>query len=190
MSNEVITILVDDETEKKIHTTIFGRKPKLPKKLSEEQFQLFEYRMAKLYAYRRLAKKNQPSTELKQALVTRFVSEETASQIIQELRQKGYLNDEEWIETFVRYQLERRRGPRDIEMKLRSKGIPEELIEQVLKDLDNSEDRKERIRELIQKKYHEVDFSDFHQKQKVIAALSRRGYSVGEIHEVLRDGHY
>lgn len=180
----VLMLLIDDEPQQELHTTIFGKRPKPPKATSEtwnEAFALWELQRAKLYALRRLAQKNQPSVELSRALRERFITQTTIDKIIEECLRLGYIDDKDWVESFVRYQIGRKQGPDAILLKLRAKGIPVEAAQAALDALDTLESRLDRIQALLSTKYRSRDLTDYKEKQKVIAALIRRGFSLDDI---------
>lgn len=178
----VLTIIVDEDEWRDIHTTIFGKQPAFPKICTtiddlEKWFETTEYKGALQYALKRLSLKNQPSTELQQHLERKLVAESTITRIITECQQYGYLNDHNWLESFVRQQMARNIGPNAILMKLRSKGITQETAQTVLSGMDNQEDQSERIAHLLKTRYRKRDLSDYRSKQKVIASLIRKGFS-------------
>lgn len=184
----VLTIIVDGEPWRDIHSHIFGRKPALcAKSLTEleSQFPIFEYRGALGYTLKRLALKGQPSSELIKSLKERLVSDETIHRIITECQQQGYVNDRDWVESFIRRQMAKNLGSQAILMKLKAKGVSPDLTMDILSRLDNPELQKERIRHLLETRYRTKDLSDYNTRSKVISALSRKGFSFDDIREVV-----
>ena len=144
-------------------------------------FCALEYRMAKLYALRRLSAQSLPSTTLARALRQRLVTEETIERLNEELKQQGYLNDEEWTASYVRGQIARKRGPKAIVQKLAHKGISEEQAHSALESASGADQQKQAIAKLIQTRYASRNLSDFKERQKVIASLARRGFDLSII---------
>lgn len=185
-----LTLLIDGEPLHQLHTTIFGKRPKPPKATSETwdgAFALWELQRAKVYALGRLAKKNQPSVELSRALRERLISETTITKIIDECQRLGYINDADWIESFVRVQLSRKKGPDAILNKLRAKGIPLDAAKAALEAFSTPESLRENIQTLLSTKYRSRDLTDYKEKQKVIASLIRKGFAFDDILSSLSD---
>lgn len=186
----VLTLMVEGEVWKEIHTSVFGRKPNLPLEygsLSElkEQFEQAEYRAATVYALKRLSMKSYLSAELHDKLVAHHVSEEMAAQVILKCQSLGYLNDQEWMQHFVQRQLTKNLGPMAILMKLRAKGVPQETAQQLIAALDDGNERRNRISHLLATRYRSRDLSDMRSRGKVIASLMRKGFAFSDIKEAL-----
>lgn len=182
-SDDTLTLLINDEPWRDIHAKLFGRKPKFATYPTLEEFENafsdLEYQRAKVYAIRRLSFKSQNSSELREALKSRLVSQGNIHRIIQEFVEQGYLNDEEWAKSFIRLQLAKKVGIKVIRMKLHHKGISPSLIEKSLKECDHNPE--EQIQKLLQSRYKNRNLKDYREKQKVIAALVRKGYELSEI---------
>jgi regulatory protein len=179
-----LLIYVDGELWKTGDVAILGKRPDLPKQCDsldqlEDWYSSLEYKGGKNYAYRRLASKSFCSSELSTLLAKKQVSEPTRQKIIQELVQKGYLNDEEWAEAFIKYQSHKKNGPKAIRQKLKAKGY--DNPGPLLQTLCPPETQKEAILKLISTRYRSRDFSDKYERAKVIAALMRKGYDLDVI---------
>ncbi len=149
--------------------------------MSEEE----EYRKAKIYAWKRLARKNQPTIELKKHLEDRSYSESIIERVIKECQSAGYLDDQAWIDAFVKRESSRNQSPRAIAFKLQQKRISKELIQEALNRLCGEETRTSSIRNLIAKKSKSMDLNERSQRDKLIANLLRKGFNLSEIREVL-----
>ena len=187
----VLILYIDGEEWKEIHTAVFGRQPALNTEYEsqsdlEEYFEKAEYRAATLFVLKRLSIKAYLSSELQNKLLEHDVSEATAERVIHECRRLGYLNDDDWLNGFVQRQLSRKLGPMAILMKLRAKGISQEKAEELVGMLDNTDGRKERITQLLTTRYRNRDLSDFKSREKVIAALIRKGFSFTDVKEAMR----
>lgn len=187
----VLTLYIDGEAWKEIHTSVFGRQPTLNTEYAsqsdlEEYFEKAEYRAATVFVLKRLSIKAYLASELQNKLVEHYVSEATAERVIQECRRLGYLNDEEWLNGFVQRQIARKLGPMAILMKLRAKGVSQEKAEELVGALDNEDGRKERIMNLLTTRYRNRDLSDFKSREKVIASLIRKGFSFSDVKEAIR----
>jgi len=185
----VLTLLIDEDPWRDLHTSIYGKRPTLPKSISledfQEQFTQYEFQRAKVYVYNRLAARSMHSRELEKMLKERLVSSECIGRLLDECRSMGYLNDREWVENAIRTEMSRKKGPKAILQKLRMKGIAVEEIEAILSEMDSEEGQKERLRKLLETKYRNRDLEDYREREKVIGALVRKGYDFQIIREVL-----
>jgi regulatory protein len=186
----VITIFVDDEPWMDIHTKIFGRNFSLPLfntlEQLQEHFKALEYARAKKYTLDRLAMRSYPSMQLKKLLEKNLVSAPTIEKILKEFARLGYLNDEEWIERFIKSHLARHAGPQMIIAKLINKGIsPQEAEKRVERFIDGNDIQKS-IQHLLKTKYKNRCLTDYREKQKVFAALVRKGFDSHAIKTAIR----
>lgn len=182
----IFTVWVDDTPWRDLHTAIFGKRPGLPKQCESLkewglQFQELEYRAALQYAYKRLSIKPYLSEALSSSLQEKLVSPETATRVIEECQRQGFLNDSQWIESFIRRQLSHHYGPQTILAKLQSKGVSRTAAKEALSRLDGEEGQSERIHHLLQTRYRKHDLSDRRSRDKVIGALARKGFSLSVI---------
>lgn len=149
--------------------------------MSEED----EYRKAKTFAWKRLARKSQPAIEMRKHLQDRDYSESIIERVIQECQSSGYIDDQAWLDAFVKRESSRNQSPRAIAYKLQQKGIDKELIQETIARLCGEESRVRSIRALIAKKSKSLDLKDHSQRDKLIASLLRKGFNLSEILEVL-----
>ena len=187
---EMFTIFVNGEEWRKIHRSIFGNTPPVPlgcQLLSdlEAWFQQIELQGAKKYSLRKLALKSQSSSELRTALQKALVSNTSIDSILNECEALGYLDDQDWIERFIKRQCEKKVGPLLIAAKLRSKGIKEEEITVAFQNNPMIRAESFQILNIIQLRYSKEDLADFHTRRKVFAALMRKGFHPQEILEAL-----
>lgn len=186
---DILTLTVDEDSIRDVHTAILGRNPKIPSCACIDELETIlntlEYKGAKNYAIKRLSIKSQPTTEMDKALKERLVPENIREKIINEFTQFGYINDEEWIDGFIRVQLIKKMGPKAIYQKLKVKGIPNELITQFLEKHSSSETQQAQIKQLLSTRYKSCDLTDYKQKQKVIASLLRKGFDFEAVRNTL-----
>lgn len=136
------------------------------------------YLKAKNYALRCLSLKSYYSEELRRAMRKKLHSEEHIEQAVEDCFRLGYLNDEEWLRAFVQGQLSRKKSHIAIVAKLLAKGVPAEKRKELLENLEPST---EAITDLLKSKYAKRNLADFKERQKVIAALARRGFRFEDI---------
>lgn len=146
-----------------------------------------EYQDSKEYALRCLARKSYFSEELVVKLREKSVPNETIDRIIQEFKDKLFLNDTEWVENFIRNQSEKGRGPQQIIVKLRQKRVPSEIIAVYREQVQDSSSQRDNIKRLLVKKYRSRNLKDPRERQKVIASLLRKGFDFSEIKNILCD---
>lgn len=66
------------------------------------------------------------------------------------------------------------------------KGVPQELIQKVYEDLEPA-DEKPLIRRFLEKKGYRPEITDEKTRRKLIAALLRKGFRMGDVLAVLRE---
>lgn len=180
-----ILVKLDGELFRKLHVSIVGKKPEIPFHAEEESLTSLIAKLetagARQYALRKVAAQAVLSMQLRDSLKERGISTQIIQPIIDEFQRNGYINDEDWIASFVRVQKAKKAGPQMIFQKLRMKGVPEELIEPFMEE----DSPQERLKTLIQTKYANRDLSQYKEKQKVVAALVRKGYALDDILNVL-----
>lgn len=176
------TIYVDDEPWIDVHTKIFGFNVMLPECVSladlQEKFVALEYAKAKKYALGCLSQRSYPSSQLKKLLEKNLISSGTTQKILLECTNLGYINDAEWMERFIKAQINRHVGPKSIVCKLMSKGLSQKEAEHGIEKFSDSEATIKGIQHLLKTKYKNRELSDYREKQKVFAALVRRGFSI------------
>lgn len=190
-SDTTFEIFLDNEFWNEIDSAIFGRKPPFPDEVAslsawEEEFNQLEYQKSKLYLLKKLAGRSYLSLELKSLLINKKVSLQTTSRLLKEFNALGYINDHDWILSFVRKEIRLGRGSRLIAMKLRKKQVSDSVITQVLGEYESPEEIHKMLSDLIQKKYAKINLKDPKNKRKVINSLIRRGFSFDDIFSVIK----
>jgi regulatory protein len=190
LRNKTLEIYLDEELRGTAHQEILGRNPSFPRPISsltefEEALALMLYQGAKRYALKRLAMRAFSSYEMRERLLDRLVPEGISQRVIEECQQLGYINDQEWTESFLRSRSQSSYGPYRLASKLRHKGVPLEQIEEILEPLKNAETQQEAIAALIHRRYYSFDLKDPKQRGKVIQSLQRRGFDLFSILEVI-----
>ncbi|MBA3238076.1 MAG: regulatory protein RecX [Parachlamydiaceae bacterium] len=186
-------LFIDEELWRTVHISIFGKNPSFPDvpvEELEERFTRLEYKGAKAFLIRRLALKNYHSEELKKALKQREVTSETIDMLLGEFKTQGYLNDLAWLFSFIRTLRLQGFGFKAIILKLRMKGVSEEIsqdaIESVKGDEDEENDERASIKKLINTRYRSRQLSEKKERDKVIGSLFRKGYQLDDIFAVIK----
>ena len=123
--------------------------------------------------------------EMQDYLKKKNVPEEMSKRVIAKLLEDKFLNDvsfaREWIESRARF---RPKGRRVVEMELKQKGIPNDIIEEVFSDEPSEDvpDEKEQLKRLVEQRigrYEGMTRNEIY--QKLGAYLGRRGFSWDQI---------
>jgi regulatory protein len=114
--------------------------------------------------------------EIRRHLKSKDVEPDVIDEVIERLSQVGLLDDR----AFARYWLENRsdfrpRGERALRMELRQKGVPDDVIAEVLGEGHNEDDSAYRAAMTQARKIRATDPREF--RRKLEAHLARRGYS-------------
>lgn len=145
----------------------------------EEAFSLFirerSYPFAMEKAVALLSMRARTEKEIVDALRTNTYPETAIARVMQRLHEAGYVNDGEFAAQFSASRLTRGMGSRRIRMELRKKGVDAETIDQTLSSLDQDEQLEGAIR-MARKAAQGRDLGDRADRQKILAALARRGY--------------
>lgn len=103
------------------------------------------------------------------------------------MAEKGYVNDHDYAFKLGRQYFEiKKESAVAVRYKLAQKGIPRYIIDEVIEEYCRDEAVKERICELITKKYSRR-LNDEDGRRKVRAALARHGFSYSDINEAMRE---
>lgn len=179
-------IVVEDTVWREVHTTIFGRHPVFPQILSldhlQEVFDEFEIKKVRAYLLWRLSCQSYHSDQLRKMLSERLVQQKTIEHNIKQFVALGLLNDEAWLETFVRLQ-KSRMGTRLIIAKLKSKGITEKSLRALSLEKDE-EDKHLEIEAMVTRlrtKFGRRDLTQAKERQKVFCFFLRKGYEYDQI---------
>lgn len=178
-------IFLDDDPWRRGHLSIL-RPAELPSQCTtleeiEELLLQLELKGAKRYVLRRLAKQNLPSQALATLLSKKEVSSQAIEQVLADCMQGGYIDNNAWIEAYIRTQLARKMGPNVIAQKLRLKGIPSPIITAALQIHASQDQQVEALQRLLATRYRSRDLTQPKEKQKVIAALVRKGFPLSLI---------
>ncbi|NGP46567.1 hypothetical protein G4V62_17035 [Bacillaceae bacterium SIJ1] len=131
--------------------------------------------------------------EMVQALLKAFESSPSVfiDEVIQELKQKGYLNDAQYAEMYVQEkQRNQGKGPHLLRQELLNKGVSEFDVDQALHSY-HEEKEWETARALLQKVKLDGKDSMAKAKQKMVQRLVRKGFSsslaTNAVHEFLQN---
>jgi len=136
------------------------------------------------YTLRLLKFRIRTEKELMERMRSKGFEEGIIQLVIADLKESGFLNDEEFAREFTRAKIEKLWHPRLILRELLSKGVSMEVAEEVIGEVD-IEDLIERARErasiLIQRSKGDRRKA----KRKVISFFLRRGFPMEMVKEIL-----
>jgi regulatory protein len=181
----VMTLLLDEEPWRDIHNSIFGRRPPFPRQVNSQDewneiFQAAEYAGALKFVMRRLSMRNHLGTELAGKLKDCLVSDKIIEKTLVECTRLGYLDDNVTLQAYVQSLLRKGYGPRAILPKLLRKQIPYQQACELIEQLDEKV-HVQRICHLLETKYRSKKLEEFSDRQKTIASLMRKGFSLNDI---------
>lgn len=150
--------------------------------ITDEQWQelvgAINYRKAVNKCYDLLSRRDHSVKELKQKLL-RTVDPDNANKAIEKMLDLGYLDDEKYARTLFHHLYDNKKMSLNfIKHEMYMKGIDSFIIEDVL--CENEVDNVANIVELINSKYAGKLRAE-NGKQKVMAALARKGFSYSDI---------
>ena len=155
---------------------------KIPDNLTDftAKFEALERKRVTNYIVWRMSAKSYHTTEMKNLLQKKLVSTDIIADILPQLAEKGYFNDDDWIERFVK-QHQKKIGLKSALQKLYLLNFTSEDLVKVEHIWLESYDEKTKVQEIINSKFQYKNLSDPKVKQKVVAGLMRKGFSYESI---------
>jgi len=142
------------------------------------------------YALKLLAARDYTTLKLREKLRAREYPEATAEDVVTRLTKEGWINDRRFAERFAEAALSTQRffGPR-LKLEMRRRGIPADLINEVLGSLREEHDEGDGARSLLEKRFPDFSFTDAadREKRRVTAFLQRRGFGFSAIMKAMRE---
>ena len=139
-----------------------------------------DYRKAREKALTYLGIRAYAKEELYRKLCIKY-DEETSQKAVLDMDRMGYLDDERFARTRVAELNRKGKSKKIIEMKLFQSGVSRDVTAKVLEDLPDDEG--EKLDKVIEKSYkNKLREND---KDKVIAALLRRGFSYTDVKDAI-----
>ncbi len=140
-------------------------------------------------AFDLLAKREHSEKEMMEKLLKKFPQQKTGCQaVIQDLQTKGYINDLQYSEHFIRYYAQQKnKGKQWYLQKLLQKGIAKETCETALKEYFSKETEYESAKKALFQKIPSVaHLPPYQQKAKILLFLTSRGFSFSVAQDVLQ----
>jgi len=122
-----------------------------------------------------LATRSRTEKEIVSSLQKNAYPEQIIARVMARLTEAGYLNDADFAEHWASSRTNKGLGSRRIRMELRQKGVSQEEIDAALSALDSNDVIDGAIK-IAEKSARGKDLSSPADRQKIMAALARRGY--------------
>lgn len=134
-----------------------------------------EYSKARDYALNVLSQKSISSSDLLEKITKKGYDEIIGYEVINELTDLGYVDDEAYAGLFLEYCTEKMWGKKKIRYEMKQKGLSDEIIENVLSTFSD-DDQLENMAETIISKYGHEDINDIKVKNRIIRYFVSRGF--------------
>lgn len=131
-----------------------------------------------------LAMRPRTQQEIADALRKNAYPERTVARVMARLDEAGYINDTDFAEQWAASRTNKGMGSRRIRMELRRKGVDGEAIDEALTAIDE-DDMLSGALKAARKASSGKDITDPKDRQKILAALARRGYGYSEAKQAL-----
>lgn len=144
---------------------------------------------AKLRAMNLLQKKDYTERQLRDKLSEGLYPGECINEAIEYVKSYRYLDDERYVRDYITYHMPVRSKNRIIQ-DLTGKGIDRDILLPIVEELysdDDGDAEYDQVRALLLKKHYDPQTCDFKEKQKIIAFLMRRGFSMSLIKRAMDD---
>lgn len=150
--------------------------------LTEEELHLLEeivLQRGRRYIFNLLAQKDYSVNQLREKLFKGKYIDEHIDRILQPFIDKSYVNDERLIARKVEG-LKKTKSKMEIEYQLLQKGFQKEEIRRITNSTIQEDDEIDSAYQLLEKKYRmkQIKNGQFPEKDKMLAFLSRKGYSI------------
>lgn len=159
----------------------------LNRELIDEICAFEELSKARNEGLRYIAKKMRSSFEIKQKLKKSGYPSPVIARVLQEFRDKNYIDDKDYAETFTRDFLNfKQAGVFKLKKTLQQKGIATNLIEQTIEKYLSSEQQLQTARQLAEKKLRLLEGKD-KKKEKIYRYLVQKGFENPTVMQVLNE---
>lgn len=157
----------------------------LPPEIYEELVGKVLTKRATLRAMHILERTDKTKAELSRKLAENEYPKEAIEAAIAYVESYGYLDDRGYARHYVEWK-KNGKGKARLKLELIQKGVPREIVEEVLEEIDFGETQ-ETIRQLVRKKIKSGTDMDEKEKKRIYGFLMRKGFSSSDILTVLRE---
>lgn len=135
-----------------------------------------------------LARREHGVNELSRKLIVKKFDPQLVEQAIDGLVRDNLVSDERFCECMINSRLNRGNGPIKVRHELRSKGVPEHIVERVMDEV--LPDWQRSLADLIEKKYAGQLSGTPAERVKQVRFLSSRGFPHEMIYSVIQDAEF
>ena len=142
---------------------------------------------AKLRAMNLLKNRTYTKAQLKDKLLQGGYPEQIADIAVDYVVSYRYVDDEQYVRDFIEYNREKKSRKR-IQLDLMHKGISEQLFQDICEEIAGDDEEvieREQIIYWMNKKHFCPQEATFEEKQKMMAFLYRKGFSINNIRSIL-----
>lgn len=132
-----------------------------------------------------LAARSRTEKEIVSALRQNAYPETVIARVMARLNEAGYINDSEFAERWAASRASKGMGTRRIRMELRQKGVSADEIDEALSGMDQDEMLSGAIKS-AEKAARGKNLSSPADRQKITAALARRGYDYSTVKQAIQ----
>ncbi|MCL6618322.1 regulatory protein RecX [Thermomonas hydrothermalis] len=122
-----------------------------------------------------LSRREHSRRELERKLVARGVAADAAAAAVRRLAEDGWQDDARFAAALVRARAASGYGPAYVRAELSTHGVPAELIDQALKEIDDWADV---ARDLVRRRHPQALTGDREARNRAAALLLRRGFDM------------
>lgn len=143
------------------------------------------------FAMKLISLRKRSAFEIKERLRKKKFEENVTEEVLQELKNYKYLNDEEFAEAYINDRINfNPRGRFLIKKELNERGIAENIIERKIEELLSEEKEVESAKKMAEKKLRTINNKTDKIKvdQKIRSYLQSKGYSFDIINLVVKQG--
>lgn len=160
---------------------------KIGQEYAKEEFNVLQKKAvldkAYMRAYDLIARRMRSEWELRDYLKRKDYDEQTINEIVQTLQDKGYVDDTQFAEAWIRNRrLLKATSQIRLRQELRQKRVPDDVIDLALQADETSE--LDVLKELVERKRSQTRY---HDDNKLKQYLLRQGFKYDEIKEVMKD---
>lgn len=143
-----------------------------------------EYIKARTRAIKYILYKMRSSSEVYNKLIELGFPEKEVVKVIEDLINLDYINDEEYVKKFIESNKKTKKfSKKMLKLKLKNKGISEEIVEKYLNEL-NFSDIDAIIKVLDKKKF--LKTIDFDERNKIKLYCVRKGFSINDVNKAIK----
>ncbi len=141
---------------------------------------------ARAHAFLLLKYRQRSENEISERLKKKKFSEEAIKETVAFLREKKFIDDNVFARVWIKERLAKFIGPRRLIQELKLKGIEKQVIENNLREAEESYSESDTVRELAVNKFSRLKNIDPQvAKRRIYGYLVRRGFSPDAVSETL-----